>query len=302
MNLKRIDAARASYERTADEATRARLAFFEPVWQIQAQAAQTAAVTATPTAYVTADLERWYWEQKPFLLEAPVDVDAPLFTATASQIADALLAQEAFGEEAAEALRSLDWFEAVSAAPLSLAGSDPAAYLDTAYETLLESLGDAAEAAVMVLSLALRPMLEPTAEAALKAIAPGINAAGAEHAKPRLCPVCGGEAAVAFVGPTPTGKPNGRTFYCAQCGATWECERIRCARCGTQSQTHLHYRSIEGDDAHRLHCCDLCSGYIRTRFAQEGDLAPFVPEVEDVVMVGLDALAQSLGMGSGPQD
>lgn len=302
MNLKRIDAACAAYERTSDEATRARLAFFKPVWKIQAEAAQTAAGTVAASAFVPANLERWYWEGRPFLLESPVTIDAPLFTKTAGEIAAALLAEGAFEGPTSETLASCDWFEAVTAAPLSLAGSDPAAYLDTAYEALYPDLGDAAEAVAMVLSLALRPMLEPVAEAALGAIAKDLKLDSHEHAKPRRCPVCGGEASVAFVGPTTTGKPNGRTLYCGQCGATWECERIRCVRCGTQSQAHLHYRSIEGDDAHRLHHCDLCSGYIRTRFAEAGDLTPFVPEVEDVAMVRLDALAESLGMGTRPQD
>ena len=301
MNLKRIDAACATYERTSDEATRARLAFFKPVWNIQAEAAQAAASTVAAAAFVPADLERWYWEGLPFLLESPITIDAPLFAETARKIAATLLAEGAFEGPTAQTLSTRDWFETVTSAPLSMAGSDPAAYLDTAYEALQPDLGEEdAEAVVLVLSLALRPMLEPVAEATLGAIAKDLKADSSQHAKPRRCPVCGGEACVAYVGPTSTGKPNGRTFYCSQCGATWECERIRCARCGTQSQTHLHYRSIEGDDTHRLHCCDLCSGYMRTRFAMEGDLAPFVPEVEDVVMVRLDALAESLGMGPQP--
>lgn len=301
MNLKRIEAACATYERTSDEATRARLAFFKPVWDIQAAAASKAAGTVAAAAFVPADLERWYWQGLPFLLESPATIDAPLFAETAGKIAAALLAEGAFEAPTSEALASCDWFEAVTSAPLSVAGSDPAAYLDTAYEALSPTLGEDAESVVMILSLALRPMLEPVAEATLGAIAGAIKVDSHEHAKPRRCPVCGGEASVAYVGPTATGKPNGRTLYCGQCGATWECERIRCARCGTQDQAHLHYRSIEGDDSHRLHCCDLCSGYIRTRFAQTGELTPFVPEVEDVVMVGLDALAESLGMGSQPQ-
>ena len=32
MNLKRIETACASYRRTSDEGTRARLSFFEPIW------------------------------------------------------------------------------------------------------------------------------------------------------------------------------------------------------------------------------------------------------------------------------
>ena len=297
MNLKRIETACASYRRTSDEGTRARLSFFEPIWDIQAKVADQVADASVP-AFVAADLEQWYWGQVPFLSQAPVPVDAPLFASTARSIAEALVAQDAFDDAVAQALNARDWEKTVCSAPLTLAGSDPASYLDAVFEVLAESEGEAvAETSAMVLSLALRPMLEPAASAALEAIAADIKAAHNQHAKPRLCPVCGGEASVAFVGPTASGKTNGRTLYCHQCGATWEVERIRCVRCGTQDESQLHYRSIEGDDAHRIHVCDRCKGYVRTRFADETGLAPFVPEVEDVVMVGLDALAADLGMG-----
>ena len=42
---------------------------------------------------------------------------------------------------------------------------------------------------------------------------------------------------------------------------------------------------------HRIGTCDECGSYIRTRFAGEGDNAPYSPEVEDVVMARLDAVA-----------
>ncbi len=302
MNLKRINGARASYERSADSATKERLAFFAPIWEIQAQAADSVAKADAP-AFVATDLEQWYWTQVPFLSMSPVQVDAPLFASTARSIAGALVAQGAFDDAVNQALSCLDWDKAVLSAPLATAGTDPAAYLDSVFESLAEQVGEeVAGPSAMVLSLALRPMLEPTAQAALGTIADGIKASHNQHAKPRLCPVCGGEASVAYVGPTASGKPNGRTLYCPQCGATWEVERIRCVRCGTQDETRLHYRSVEGDDAHRIHVCDRCKGYVRTRFADEMGLAPFVPEVEDVVMVGLDALAVDLGIGSQAQD
>ena len=52
--------------------------------------------------------------------------------------------------------------------------------------------------------------------------------------------------------------------------------------------------SLEGDDAHRLYACDECGGYVRTRFIDPATLLPFSPEVEDVVMATLDAVAQDL--------
>ena len=45
--------------------------------------------------------------------------------------------------------------------------------------------------------------------------------------------------------------------------------------------------------------CDECGSYIRTRFAGEGDNAPYSPEVEDVVMARLDAVAMDLSFAGG---
>lgn len=45
----------------------------------------------------------------------------------------------------------------------------------------------------------------------------------------------------------------------------------------------MGYFNIEGDEGHRIGTCDECGSYIRTRFAGEGDNAPYSPEVEDVV-------------------
>ncbi|WP_371298187.1 formate dehydrogenase accessory protein FdhE [Paraeggerthella sp.] len=73
-------------------------------------------------------------------------------------------------------------------------------------------------------------------------------------------------------------------------GTAWDFERVRCARCGTQNQAHLHYFNVEGDDAHRIATCDECGGYVRTVY-QEDVLAPFSFEVEDVVMARLDLIA-----------
>ena len=84
---------------------------------------------------------------------------------------------------------------------------------------------------------------------------------------------------------------RGKTLWCAQCGTSWEVERVRCARCGTQNQAHLHYYNVEGDDAHRIATCD---DYLRTVYADDA-LAPFSCAVEAVVMARRDAIAAERG-------
>ena len=49
--------------------------------------------------------------------------------------------------------------------------------------------------------------------------------------------------------------------------------------------------NVEGDDAHRIHKCDECNGYIRTVFIED-TLRPFSYEVEEVVTAKLDAIAR----------
>ena len=71
-------------------------------------------------------------------------------------------------------------------------------------------------------------------------------------------------------------------------------------RCSTRNQGNLHYFNIEGDEGHRIGTCDECGSYIRTRFAGEGDNAPYSPEVEDVVMARLDAVAMAPSFAGGP--
>ncbi len=106
--------------------------------------------------------------------------------------------------------------------------------------------------------------------------------------------MCGGAPVAGRVGGESSTQGRGKTLWCAQCGTSWEVERVRCARCGTQNQAHLHYYNVEGDDAHRIATCDECGGYLRTVYADDA-LAPFSFEVEDVVMARLDAIAAERG-------
>ena len=301
MNIKLIDFAAQTYERSSDEQARACVALFRPVWAAQARVADEARRALDGQVAAGAwsipaenDLDRWYWEGTPLLSQAPVDLAAARIAAAARDVAQALADGGVLNPADAQALASCDWDRLVASTPTELAGCRPADYLDACAEAAEAACGERGRAALLVLALALRPLLDPAAEALLSAVRGRVEGEGAHHAKPRTCPVCGGQAALAYIGPTGSGKPNGRTLYCAQCGATWEFERVRCARCGEQNQEHLHYKSIEGDDVHRLHLCDECHGYLRTFFVQDNALQPFAPEVEDAVMAKLDAVAARL--------
>ncbi|MEI3230831.1 MAG: formate dehydrogenase accessory protein FdhE [Gordonibacter pamelaeae] len=127
-----------------------------------------------------------------------------------------------------------------------------------------------------------------------RAAARALEQAGCDAPHPLACPVCGGAPVAGRVGGESFTQGRGKTLWCAQCGTSWEVERVRCARCGTQNQAHLHYYNVEGDDAHRIATCDECGGYLRTVYADDA-LAPFSFEVEDVIMARLDAIAAERG-------
>ena len=61
----------------------------------------------------------------------------------------------------------------------------------------------------------------------------------------------------------------------------------------------MGYFNIEGDEGHRIGTRDECGSYIRTRFAGEDDSAPYSPEVEDVAMARLDAVAMDPSFAGG---
>ena len=285
MNLSTIDAAIEAYRGTLPEADMRRLAFFRGIWEIQARSAERAGAAHPVDVPDASALEARYWAGEPLLAHAPAHVDATLLAQTCVEIARYLAQDAGLDAQDVADLARTDWDALVAASDLALAGSDPQAFL--------EGLGDVPDVVRMVFSLALRPQVEPAQQAYMTALDAPLRAGYETHDKPLRCPVCGGAATVSCVGPTPMSAGNARRLSCTQCGCTWDFERVRCARCGTRMQGKLHYLSLEGDDAHRMHCCDACGGYTRTFFVKPGNAAAYVPEVEDVVMARLDAAAAS---------
>lgn len=287
MNLRLIDAAMDSYgELPQDDVNR--LVFFRSVWGLQA-----ASVQDCPCSWEApgrAELADACSRELPLFGLFPVQLDAQRLARDAADIAACIAGKGLMEPAVAAALQQAAWPQLLGEAGLELAGSDPAAFLDELAGSMAESGTEtaAAVAAAQVASLALRCQLEQPAQRALAALrAEGLF----EACHPLLCPCCGSEPALSHVGGQTSSQGRGRVLACLQCGAAWEFQRVRCARCGQTNPGHLHYFSLEGDDAHRLHLCDDCSGYMRTLFSEQGSLAPVSYEVEDVVMARLDAVA-----------
>ncbi len=302
MDLQQINAVIEAYRPTASADDMARLEFFQGIWQIQQSHAEKAGAAIDPaTLPSAAELLDWFWAGKPFLQQVPAAVDAKRLAACARELASYLVEKGSFSQDACEGLKAARWNDVVERAPLDLAGSDPEGYVEAVANDLMDDMAELDDERAMervrlmcmVLSLALRSQLEPVSASELMSISRAVQQGLTEHVKPLVCPVCGATATLAHVGPTHSSKVNSRTLYCGQCGATWDFERVRCACCGTQHQGHLEYLSVEGDEEHRVHVCAECGGYMRTHFTVPESRTAFVPEVEDVMMIRLNALAEA---------
>ncbi len=297
MNLKLIDAAIASYTPTLDQKDIKRLELFRSIWEEQETIRQSLATPwILPSQERLASLEK---EGKAILSEAPIPIEDCALAHALEVILDVLLDHEALSEESAEVLREIDWSILVSSLNQDGVISNPACCLEDAQAFLRDSgcNEDAAHMGVLIVSLALKPFLEDAAERACKEL-DRIHDVAISH--PLLCPVCGCTPSVSRVGGGAASKGRPRSLWCPQCGAIWAFDRVRCTRCGTRNQAHLHYYNIEGDESHRIATCDECGGYMRTVFIEEEKaLVPFSFEVEDVVMARLDALAVDPSLACG---
>lgn len=287
MNLRLMDSASAAYTDLPQDDVN-RLVFFRSIWGLQAQA-----IADAPDDYQAPnvhDLTLACTREMPVFKMQPPTIDVERLASTARDIADCISSKKMLGAESQSLLERAEWGGLLQELDMQLAASDPTAFLELIGEGLVS--GGASEQAALtgvnVLSMALRCQLEKPAQAVVKALKDdGIF----EDLHPLSCPCCGTEPTLAHVGGKTSSQGRGRLLVCAQCGCAWEFERIRCARCGQKNPNHLHYYSIEGDDAHRIATCDDCGGYMRTLFSEEGDLRPVSYEVEDVIMARLDALA-----------
>ena len=297
MNNKAAQLAAQHYGKTLDATDVSRIDFFMNLWAAldDADAAgETAAGYEVPPVERVAALSE---AEIPVFSNTPVEIDAEALARGMSAVIARAAELGGFDDEMAAALTGVNWDDVIAASDVALAGKKPMEYLAAFAEQLVDGGMTELQAQMSQLfaSLALRWQLEGPAEAVARAR----KKAKVFFDHQMHCPACGGDAALARVGEGGSGDGRNKSLWCPQCGTSWEFDRIRCPRCGTRNQGHLHYYNIEGDEGHRIATCDECGSYIRTRFAGEGDNAPYSPEVEDVVMARLDAVAMDPSFAGG---
>lgn len=290
MNLKLIDRVIESYRSSLDEADVARLEFFQGLWEEMDRWSGGPVSAASSYELPSEEDIRSAWDEaRPIFSFAAPKLDEKRFLAIFDNVRGYVVSHGGFPEEQCEELSGIDLAACLEGDSLDMAASFPETFLNGLCDTLVEKgyEKDLAYTTALMAMLSLRVELEPVARK-LKQLLPGD---GESVSHPLACPVCGCAPALAKIGgaDSPT-DGRGRTLYCEQCATTWDFERIRCARCGTRNQSHLHYFNVEGDDAHRIATCDECGSYIRSVFV--GDtLMPFSFEIEEVVTARLDAIA-----------
>jgi FdhE protein len=288
MNLKLIDMVIGQYSGVLEQAEVARLEFFRSLWAALNEATGDVPSSPLPDSSV---LEAAWAAGKPAYEVAPVQIDGAQLALTCERLVSVVKESGLYPADLVDELSQINWNDLfVEGVTCNLAGKAPAEWLQC-LKARLES-GDkntkSAGVAVLLARLALGAQLEGSAKeiANIQAKFPRAESMSC------TCPVCGSAPALAHVGADTSSAGRGRGLVCTQCGTMWEFERVRCPECGTRNQAHLHYVSLEGDDAHRLYTCDECGSYIRTVFTDDS-LVPVSYEVEDVVMAKLDALACS---------
>lgn len=261
------------------------LAFFEKLWNVQDEFAdKAAAYTPAPVEELERALRN---HQTMFSLATPA---IPLDSyRDAVRAVAAVMAEAGLPETQTAALAEIDLGDAVTAEALSAALDG----LDVFIQAVADTVADdrfTTPLISFVLTEAMTPFLREPAKTAFAA-------AGTFdwlQWDSGLCPACGTPASSAVVRDEGELQGGRRWLNCPTCRTQWEYARIRCARCGTRTHSELEYLYDAEDPAHRVHVCSACNGYTPVVFERE-QLVVTVPEVEEVVMVPLEAVAAERG-------
>lgn len=292
MNREAIDRAINYYLSNADEASKMRLEFFSTLWRIQEEESNLLDQSTSYSVPTTSEIVERYWTNRPIFADFPVHIDPEAFARVCNRIAEHLGEHAGLDEEVIDGLAKTSWEDFAHIADLDLAGANPPEFVERCLQTFDVFDVDPnlpASIFMMVPAWALRAFLDAPAAAVMDAMDFSTNE-DIVHTHPLLCPVCGTPATASSVAEATTVNGGGRRLYCSTCGTRWSFERIRCARCGSTNPNNLNWFHIEGDEAHRMQNCTDCFSYMRTVFESEVGV-PVNMEVEDVVMVKLDAMA-----------
>jgi hypothetical protein len=130
----------------------------------------------------------------------------------------------------------------------------------------------------------LRPYVEVLAH---RAVAPD------RAHRPRHCPFCGGPPWIAARSSEAGTDGAQRLLGCALCGGQWPLGRILCPSCGEGDPAKLPAFQSPSYAAVRIEACEACHRYVKSI-----DLtvdARAIPEVDDLVSLGMDLWAASKG-------
>jgi FdhE protein len=154
----------------------------------------------------------------------------------------------------------------------------------------------------------LQPYLEllareqrPPLDSQIKAIAAARRAALDEAHADRLCPFCGRNPQLAFLGADVSapglvegGAEGGRRFLmCGDCGVFWPFQRIACPSCLEVDPHKLPCYFAQSGPGLRVECCDTCRRYLKSIDLTK-DARP-VPPVDELAAVPLDLWAREHG-------
>ncbi len=273
------------YSKTFPALTR-QLDFFSALWAVQDRFEEQAAT------YEPADQEKLHTALKQHqtllsLAKPTIPLDAYREAVTA--IAELMAADAGLPEEQAAALAAADIASAISDEALK----DALSGFDAFVRSVASALDDTRISDPLlsfILTEAMTPFVRPAAKAAVDAV----GKFDWLQWDSGLCPACGTPASSGLIRDEGELQGGRRWLSCPLCRTQWEYARLRCARCGSRNHQDLEYLFDEQDPGHRVHTCLSCHGY--TVIALEKDLKLIcIPEVEEVVMVPLEAVAADKG-------
>lgn len=111
------------------------------------------------------------------------------------------------------------------------------------------------------------------------------------------CPVCDGEAAVAYT----MGEGGKRYLICSRCERHWRYRRLACPYCGHEDPKESGYLFSE-DEAYRMvsaSTCKKCKSYIKGWRIDGDELGDINPQIEDLMTPGFDRAIEAEGYSRG---
>lgn len=280
---KSIDRALAKYVATDDEALASNLQVYGRLLKKAAELSKTYGL-GMPEGWDAAALEAALKanDQTPLLRMGLLKIDAKQFETALVEMANTLIEVAPIEDEFRPLWDAIDWSNYATESLMQLASIDPMKYLE-AIETVSPD-EDLLDLCVLpVVGFTLRAFLDPAATEASRAMF-ALREDTVHATRPMKCPVCGMDPVIASVTETHL-HGNVKKLWCACCGGSWAFERIRCAICGDEAVSDLHYVHDEGDEVHRLHACKGCGHAMPTVFA--GEEMGFNADVEVIVMSDL---------------